>query len=86
METLDNGKPFNDSIGDIEGVVEVFQYYAGWCDKICGKTIPVGKSVPLLHYSNKYNIIKGRDRGNLKMVIMPPFNEVGVYCFAHVGP
>lgn len=45
LETLDSGKPFKDCVEDIQGIVELFKYYAGWCDKICGKTIPVGKQV-----------------------------------------
>ncbi len=47
LETIDNGKPFADSVGDIEFTISVFRYYAGWCDKITGQTIPVGK--PVLH-------------------------------------
>lgn len=42
LESLDNGKPYKDSlIGDIPGVVSVFRYYAGLCDKYFGKTYPV---------------------------------------------
>ncbi|KAK7467893.1 hypothetical protein BaRGS_00036868 [Batillaria attramentaria] len=41
IETLDNGKPFFDSVDDVKATVGVFRYYAGWCDKIHGKTIPV---------------------------------------------
>ncbi|ESO83811.1 hypothetical protein LOTGIDRAFT_207312 [Lottia gigantea] len=41
LETLDNGKPFYDAVDDVKGTISVFEYYAGWCDKICGKTIPV---------------------------------------------
>lgn len=44
LETTDNGKPFQDAIGDMEHVIEVLKYYAGWCDKITGKTIPVDGS------------------------------------------
>jgi len=40
LETLDNGKPYEDSVFDMQGAIEVLKYYAGWCDKICGKTIP----------------------------------------------
>ncbi len=43
LETLDNGKPYLDSLDDIDASIDTFRYYAGWCDKICGKTIPVGK-------------------------------------------
>ncbi|XP_050411739.1 retinal dehydrogenase 2 [Patella vulgata] len=41
LETLDNGKPFLDAVDDVRATIDVFQYYAGWCDKITGKTIPV---------------------------------------------
>lgn len=41
LETLDNGKPYLDSVADMEHSSDVLKYYAGWCDKICGKTIPV---------------------------------------------
>jgi aldehyde dehydrogenase (NAD+) len=41
-ESMDNGKPFNDALHvDLPGVLECFRYYAGWADKIQGKTIPV---------------------------------------------
>lgn len=52
LETLDNGKPFFDAEEDMIFSIETLQYYAGWADKICGKTIPVGKlfsSVSELH-------------------------------------
>jgi len=42
LESLDNGKPIAVARGaDIPLVVEHFRYYAGWADKIQGKTIPV---------------------------------------------
>nr|CAD10505.1 aldehyde dehydrogenase [Polytomella sp. Pringsheim 198.80] len=42
LETLDNGKPLNISrIADVPLSVDHFRYYAGWADKIHGKTIPV---------------------------------------------
>lgn len=44
LETLDNGKPFLDSVGDIEFAIDTMMYYAGWCDKIQGKTIPTDGS------------------------------------------
>ncbi|KAL5257650.1 hypothetical protein ACHWQZ_G012540 [Mnemiopsis leidyi] len=41
LETLDNGKPLNDSRGaDLPLVINTLRYFAGWCDKIQGKTIP----------------------------------------------
>src|SRR5262245_4916834 len=42
LETLDNGKPINDSrSADIPLVIDCLKYYAGWADKIQGATIPV---------------------------------------------
>lgn len=42
LETLDNGKPIGYSrAADIPLSVDHFRYYAGWADKIHGKTIPV---------------------------------------------
>ncbi|XP_076311644.1 retinal dehydrogenase 2-like isoform X2 [Tachypleus tridentatus] len=41
LETLNNGKPYNESLFDMEGAVSTIRYYAGWCDKIHGKTIPI---------------------------------------------
>ncbi|CAD5210233.1 unnamed protein product [Bursaphelenchus okinawaensis] len=42
LETLDNGKPYAVSyLGDLHLAIECYRYYAGWADKIEGKTIPV---------------------------------------------
>jgi aldehyde dehydrogenase (NAD+) len=42
LETLDNGKPFRDAIAaDLPLTIKCLRYYAGWCDKIHGKTIPI---------------------------------------------
>src|SRR5438874_8328241 len=42
LETLDNGKPINDSrTADLPLTIDCYRYYAGWADKIQGKTIPV---------------------------------------------
>ncbi|VEN57386.1 unnamed protein product [Callosobruchus maculatus] len=40
LETLDNGKPYTESLIDIQCSVYVFRYFAGYCDKIHGNTIP----------------------------------------------
>jgi len=50
LESLDNGKPFSDSLLDIDMTVSTFQYYAGFADKIHGKTIPAG----IYYYSKKF--------------------------------
>jgi aldehyde dehydrogenase (NAD+) len=42
LETLDNGKPIRDSrAADLPLVIDCYRYYAGWADKIEGKTIPI---------------------------------------------
>src|SRR5580700_461601 len=42
LETLDNGKPISDSLNaDLPLTIACYRYYAGWTDKIHGKTIPV---------------------------------------------
>lgn len=40
LETLDNGKPYTDSLDDVAASADVMRYYAGWADKNSGKTIP----------------------------------------------
>jgi aldehyde dehydrogenase (NAD+) len=41
LESLNGGKTLNDSRGDLRGVVNTLRYYAGWADKIEGRTLPV---------------------------------------------
>jgi aldehyde dehydrogenase (NAD+) len=42
LESLDNGKPYRDAIAaDLPLTVKCLRYYAGWADKIHGKTIPI---------------------------------------------
>ncbi|MEA2630353.1 MAG: aldehyde dehydrogenase [Chloroflexota bacterium] len=41
LESLNSGKTINDAIGDMQGVVNTLRYYAGWADKIEGRTVPV---------------------------------------------
>ena len=50
LESLDNGKPINDSLNvDIPGVAACYRYFAGWADKIHGKVIPA--SGPFMAYT-----------------------------------
>src|SRR5262245_50940549 len=41
LESLNCGKTITDARGDMDGVVNTLRYYAGWADKIEGKTVPV---------------------------------------------
>jgi len=45
LESLDNGKPIQDSDADINASIDTFRYYAGMADKIHGKTIPADGQV-----------------------------------------
>lgn len=43
IDAFDNGKRYQDALeADIEESWQVFRYYAGWADKISGKTIETG--------------------------------------------
>src|SRR5262245_61521805 len=42
LESLDNGKPYRDaSTADLPLTIKCYRYYAGWADKVHGKTIPI---------------------------------------------
>jgi aldehyde dehydrogenase (NAD+) len=42
LESLDNGKPYTAArAGDVPLSIACFRYYAGWADKLQGKTIPI---------------------------------------------
>jgi aldehyde dehydrogenase (NAD+) len=42
LESLDNGKPYRDSLAaDLALTIKCYRYYAGWADKIQGRTIPI---------------------------------------------
>lgn len=43
LETLNNGKPYEEAKLDVEYGVGCLRFYAGFCDKIHGNTIPAGK-------------------------------------------
>ncbi|KAA5545345.1 aldehyde dehydrogenase family protein [Roseiconus nitratireducens] len=42
LETLDNGKPYRDSLtADLPLAIDAIRYYAGYADKLHGSTIPI---------------------------------------------
>jgi aldehyde dehydrogenase (NAD+) len=42
LETLDNGKPYHVALAaDLPLTIACYRYYAGWADKVEGKTIPI---------------------------------------------
>ena len=44
LESLTAGKPIRDARAEVAKVAEMFEYYAGWCDKLHGEVIPVPTS------------------------------------------
>mgnify|MGYP002721192990 FL=1 len=44
LEMLSAGKPIRDTRGEVAKVAEMFEYYAGWADKLHGEVIPVPSS------------------------------------------
>ncbi|KAM4597309.1 retinaldehyde dehydrogenase 3 isoform 1-T1 [Fundulus diaphanus] len=45
LESLDTGKPFLQAFFvDLEGSIRTLRYYAGWADKIHGKSVPVDET------------------------------------------
>jgi aldehyde dehydrogenase (NAD+) len=52
LESIDNGKPLLVSKNvDFGLVIKTLKYYAGWCDKITGRTIPI--SSPHMLYTRE---------------------------------
>ncbi len=50
LESLNNGKTYREALkGDLPPSWEIFHYYAGWCTKLRGETIPVDG--PYLNYT-----------------------------------
>ncbi|HEY5155069.1 MAG TPA: aldehyde dehydrogenase family protein [Acidimicrobiales bacterium] len=41
LSTLENGKLLTESLGDLPDCADIFDYYAGWTDKLHGETVPV---------------------------------------------
>ncbi|XP_042148367.1 aldehyde dehydrogenase, mitochondrial isoform X1 [Ixodes scapularis] len=40
LEVLNNGKPYEEALFDMDCSIDCIRYYAGWSDKVHGKTIP----------------------------------------------
>ena len=52
LEAIDNGKPRTIANGlDVGFTIQVFNYYAEWCDKIHGKTLPIDG--PFIQYTRR---------------------------------
>ena len=40
-ESQNNGKTIKEAMGDVRFAAQTLEYFAGWCDKVEGATIPV---------------------------------------------
>ncbi len=60
LESLNCGKTISDSRGDMQGVVNTLRYYAGWADKIEGRTVPVRGNFLSLHAARSRSASSGR--------------------------
>uniref|UniRef100_A0A8D9EDJ1 aldehyde dehydrogenase (NAD(+)) n=1 Tax=Cacopsylla melanoneura TaxID=428564 RepID=A0A8D9EDJ1_9HEMI len=58
LESLDNGKPYEDSVFDLGCASDTFRYFAGWCDKIEGSTIPSAIS-----FSSRWSLLHLHSQG-----------------------
>lgn len=51
LDSLDNGKPFTAAKGDVGFCSMLLRYYAGYADKVHGRTVPADG--PLFCYTRK---------------------------------
>eukprot|EP01006_Ploeotia_vitrea_P001389 TRINITY_DN104732_c0_g1_i1.p1 TRINITY_DN104732_c0_g1~~TRINITY_DN104732_c0_g1_i1.p1 ORF type:complete len:506 (-),score=115.41 TRINITY_DN104732_c0_g1_i1:156-1673(-) len=71
VESLDNGKPYGDAFNaDLGLVIQCFNYYAGWADKLYGKTEELGG--PFVDKSNTLGYTRHEPVGVVGQII--PWN------------
>jgi aldehyde dehydrogenase (NAD+) len=63
LESLDNGKPYSMAkAADLPLSVACYRYYAGWADKVQGKTIPVaGDYFCYTRHEPDENLVESRE-------------------------
>ncbi|RKL37982.1 Aldehyde dehydrogenase [Fusarium proliferatum] len=76
VETLNNGKAQQWAIGDVKHCVSVFNYYAGWADKMEGKVIDVD--------TERFNFTKREPFGVCGLIV--PWNAPLVLMSWKVAP
>ncbi|KAG5806498.1 hypothetical protein H9Q71_008925 [Fusarium xylarioides] len=76
VETLNNGKAQQWAIGDVKHCVSVFNYYAGWADKMEGKVIDVD--------TERFNFTKREPFGVCGLIV--PWNAPFVLMSWKVAP
>jgi acyl-CoA reductase-like NAD-dependent aldehyde dehydrogenase len=76
LESLSAGKPIRDCRGEVTKVAEMFEYYAGWTDKLHGEVIPVP--------SGHLNYTRREPFG--VMLLITPWNAPVFTCGWNVAP
>jgi aldehyde dehydrogenase (NAD+) len=56
-ETLDNGQPLSQALGDVETAARYFEFFAGAADKLHGDTIPLGPDYLSYTHHDPYGVI-----------------------------
>jgi len=76
LESLSAGKPIRDCRGEAAKVAEMFEYYAGWTDKLHGEVIPVPSGQ--LNYTRRepYGVV----------LLVTPWNAPMFTCGWNVAP
>ena len=57
IESLNNGKPFNDAREDMKEVIRVIRYYGGWSDKLTGSTYANDGSMTIQSRKVPYGVV-----------------------------
>jgi aldehyde dehydrogenase (NAD+) len=57
LETLDNGKPLQQSYKDVETTARYFEFFGGAADKIHGETVPLGPDYLVYTRREPYGVI-----------------------------
>ncbi|KAK1225522.1 hypothetical protein PQX77_011541 [Marasmius sp. AFHP31] len=59
LESLNNGKPFSSTKTEVAGAVSFFRYFAGWADKIHGRTIETNENKFAYTRHEPYGVVAG---------------------------
>lgn len=58
IDTLDAGKPYNsNSLSDLSQIIELTKFFAGYCDKINGKYIPISDDKFVYEIKEPYGVV-----------------------------
>ncbi|KAI9307131.1 aldehyde dehydrogenase domain-containing protein [Cunninghamella echinulata] len=69
IETLDNGKPISQARNhELPFVIDCIRYYAGYCDKVHGKTIPTPGCLSYTKYE-PYGVVAGIIPWNVPLIM-----------------